>query len=424
MTRPVDWAPLAGGDPVPGDPAEIQRIAQQHAQLADELTAQAGNLRRLASCEGWDAPAGRKFAESAGDVATHLEKARRRYTAVAEALRGYTPQLEQAQREADQALREAKEAQATAAANQPPAPGSEPAGPPTDLTVEADRRRKQNAFDGANDALRRARQKMNNAVALRDQQAKRAAGHIREAIDHDGLKDGFWDKVKAKIHDMAPMLKLIADIASWVATIFGFLSIFGGWIPVVGEILLAITLAATAVSLVCHLALALSGDGSWLDVGLDAIGLLTFGYGKVATRGVKVAQSTVAKQATRATRKGLESWVKARMPGATATQVRREATSMAKEAMQTATTKAKPTVLQVIKSFDLGTARELAKGDAMVALTKGRGGAKVVNQAVHSAFRKQTISSVIGATTDWTDKLKGFDKLKPYAQAGPYAPTS
>ena len=426
LNRPVDWAPLAGSDPVPGDPAEIQRIAQQHARMAEELTAQAGNLRRLAGCDGWDADAGRKFAESAGEVAGQLEKTHRRYAAVAEALRGYSPHLEQAQREADQALREAKEAQAAAAANQPPAPGSPEATPPAepDPAADAARRRQQNAFDNANDALRRARQKLGNAVGLRDQQARRAAGHIREAIDHDGLKDGFWDKVKAKIHDMAPILKVIADIAGWVATIAGVLSIFLGWVPILGQVLLAITIAATLVSLVCHIALAFSGDGSWLDVGLDAIGLLTFGYGKVVTRGVKAAQGTVLKQATRGTRKGLEKYLKARMPNLTATQVRRRAQSMAKEAVATATTRAKPTVLQTVKAWDLGSARDLAKANAALALTPGRAGTQAATKVIGSAFRKQAVASTIGSAFDWTDKSKGFDPLKPHFQAGPYAPVS
>jgi hypothetical protein len=35
------------------------------------------------------------------------------------------------------------------------------------------------------------------------------------------------------------------------------------------------------------LALVLSGDGNWLDVGIDVIGLLTFGIGRAATGGVR-----------------------------------------------------------------------------------------------------------------------------------------
>ncbi|MFI8833606.1 hypothetical protein ACIGPN_21640 [Streptomyces afghaniensis] len=38
----------------------------------------------------------------------------------------------------------------------------------------------------------------------------------------------------------------------------------------------------TAVSLVCHVLLAINGDGSWGDVAIDAPGLATFGIGRVS----------------------------------------------------------------------------------------------------------------------------------------------
>lgn len=50
--RPTDWAPLAGSDPVPGDPDEIERAAKSLADMAEEITRQTGNLRKLATAEG------------------------------------------------------------------------------------------------------------------------------------------------------------------------------------------------------------------------------------------------------------------------------------------------------------------------------------------------------------------------------------
>ncbi len=50
--RPTDWSPLAGSDPVPGDPDEVERAARSLADMAEEITRQTANLRRLASAEG------------------------------------------------------------------------------------------------------------------------------------------------------------------------------------------------------------------------------------------------------------------------------------------------------------------------------------------------------------------------------------
>ena len=64
--RPTDWSPLAGSDPVPGDPDEVERAAKSLADMAEEITRQTANLTRLATAGGWDAEAGRTFADSAG----------------------------------------------------------------------------------------------------------------------------------------------------------------------------------------------------------------------------------------------------------------------------------------------------------------------------------------------------------------------
>lgn len=47
--RPADWSPLVGSDPVPGDPEEIERAAKSLTAMADEITRQAANLRKLAT---------------------------------------------------------------------------------------------------------------------------------------------------------------------------------------------------------------------------------------------------------------------------------------------------------------------------------------------------------------------------------------
>jgi hypothetical protein len=78
------------------------------------------------------------------------------------------------------------------------------------------------------------------------------------------------------------------------------------------SILEAASVIGTVALLAGHTALASTGDGSWLDVGLDVVALATFGAGKAVTKvaeGAAVTARGVAAEtaATRATEATLES---------------------------------------------------------------------------------------------------------------------
>jgi hypothetical protein len=141
--------------------------------------------------------------------------------------------------------------------------------------------------------MERAKKDLEAAKDVRDGAAKRARDAIRGAIDHDGLKDGTWDKFKGWVHDNAWWITDILDAAGWIATICGTLSLLVGWIPVIGQALAAllgsIALLATIVSLAGHILMALAGEGSWFDVALDVVGLATMGVGRGALAGAKGA---------------------------------------------------------------------------------------------------------------------------------------
>ncbi|MGH3802846.1 MAG: putative T7SS-secreted protein, partial [Pseudonocardiaceae bacterium] len=200
--RPTEWSPLTSRDPVPGDPDEIERAAKSLTDVADEITRQAANLRRLSTAEGWDADAGRTFAESAGDLAGQLDQAHGRYATTGKALKGYAPELRHAQSLADTALADAKEAQATINANQPSA--QQPANPtPEQATAE---RNRQADYDDGISALQAARRKLDDATDHRDEHAGRAERAIRDSINNDGLKDSRWDKFKNWVSEHADLI--------------------------------------------------------------------------------------------------------------------------------------------------------------------------------------------------------------------------
>jgi hypothetical protein len=270
---------------VPGDPDEVERAAKSLADMAEEITRQTANLTRLATAEGWDAEAGRTFADSAGELSGQLGKAHGRYATAAGALRGYAPELRHAQSVADAALADAKQAQVTVDANRPP--DYPPTGSPTAAEVSAERQR-QYAYDDGVDALNAARRKLTDAVDHRDEHAGRAARTIRDNIDDDGLKDSWWDKFTNWVSEHADLLRAIARIAELVATVLSVIALVVAFIPVLNfltPVLLGLAALASAVALVCTTLLALAGEASWTDVGLALLSVAVVGVaGKVVGR--------------------------------------------------------------------------------------------------------------------------------------------
>ena len=51
--RPRDWSPLAGSDPVPGDPEVVGAMARHYAATAREIAAQVTRLEHIADLPDW-----------------------------------------------------------------------------------------------------------------------------------------------------------------------------------------------------------------------------------------------------------------------------------------------------------------------------------------------------------------------------------
>ncbi len=278
--RPPDWSPLAGHDPVPD---EIERVAKSLTDMAEEITRQATNLRKLSTADGWDADAGRTFADSAGDLAGQLDQAQGRYATAGGALKGYAPELRHAQSVADTALADAKAAQGAVTAHQPP---DQPPAAPTPDQATAERHR-QNSYDGGIDALQAAQRKLADATHHRDEHAGRTAQTIRDSVDHDGLKDSWWDKFTNWVSEHADLFRAIARIAELVATVLSAIALVIAFIPVLNfltPVLLGLAALASAVALVCTAMLALAGEASWTDVGLALLSVAAVGVAGLALR--------------------------------------------------------------------------------------------------------------------------------------------
>jgi hypothetical protein len=105
-------------------------------------------------------------------------------------------------------------------------------------------------------------------------------------VSSDSLNDSWWDNVLDWVNQNAEWLKVVKDILTVVTAIVGVLSIF---FPVLAPIALGLAVLSMGLSFL----LASSGDGSWFDFALDAIGVLTFGVGS-ALAGINSAPSPCA----------------------------------------------------------------------------------------------------------------------------------
>jgi hypothetical protein len=284
--RPGDWELLGhGSDPVPGSPDEIGVEATHYQGVAQDIADQVLRLRAIATTGGQAALQGEyadALAECADELAQDLDKAHHRFAVVGSQLSSWQPSLQQARDQTGQQLLRAEDAEAQRFANQPqPGDHGDELTPEQQSAVDVRRTRRE----AAESDLAAIRSEHERTMTALDEDAAAVSRAIRDAADDD-LKDGFWDGVKDWVHRHAAVLTFIADICSWVVTVVAVIALFCtpvGWV-------IALAIVAGVAALALHSALAWSGDGSWVDVAFDAIGLLTLGAGKVATQGAKAGR--------------------------------------------------------------------------------------------------------------------------------------
>ncbi|MFF3615998.1 hypothetical protein [Streptomyces sp. NPDC002580] len=290
--RPHDWHPVADSDPVPGDPDRVAALGRQLRKTAEEIDRQIRNLKAVVDVDAWDNKSGKEFREKAKGNVKKLEAAFKRYDTAATAIgsevvevgggyqdklhagaRNYASDLNRAQEIADAALKDAQDADDRKGAAQRSLEGLSDKGKEKE---EADKDRKvfEEERNAAGDEIDAAREKIDAARKIRDDAAKRACRSIDVVINHDSLKDGFWDTL---VND-------IAEAMSYIATVCGILSLVVGWIPVIGQalagVLGSIAMIATLINFVATFVQVLQGNAEWMDLGIAALGFLLMGVGK------------------------------------------------------------------------------------------------------------------------------------------------
>jgi hypothetical protein len=284
MGRPSgsQWQPLGWDtDPVPGDPEVISQEARLLASVADQINGQIAALRKISSDQTNFGRTADAIRSSASDLVGTLQVVGERYQRVSSALTGWVGELEQAQSMSIRALDQAEAPYAQL--NQVVALPSGNLTPAQQQGIDkyhAAMQRAQGEVDAAKALL-------NQAIGLRDEQGSYYASRINEAAN-DALRDSHWDKFKSWVTDNSDWLKKLASVLGDIVAVLAVVCLF---LPGINLLLIA-AIALTALLLVVHTMLAATGNGSWLDVAIDVIGILTLGWGLEAADSVEGAEST------------------------------------------------------------------------------------------------------------------------------------
>jgi hypothetical protein len=273
MGRPIGaaWRPLGlDEDPTPGDPQRVTDEVGHLNSVATTILNQISALQKIAG-GGGDQLIGEyadKIRESASDLVGTLQTVHDRYTKVASALGGWESDLVTAQAMSLKALNEAEVPYQQLQLLNGPTISAPSTSTPTPQQQEAAAHTA--AVGKAQGQLNDAITDLHNAVQFRDDQASHWASKINAASD-DSLRDSWWDSFKDFIGKWSWLIKDICTVLEVVGAILAIIALFvsGAW--------LLVAFIVTAVALLGRTLLAATGNGSWLDVIMDAVALATLG---------------------------------------------------------------------------------------------------------------------------------------------------
>jgi len=286
--RPPDFEPLASSDPVPGNTDEIAALGRRYTDTAAEIKAQAANLNKLAAgtIQGWTGQAAKVFQSHASDLAGRITKAQERYATAGQALSQCAGPMYAAQQSAYAAVWKAKDAQQTMRSNAP-GPPPKPGSPPPTAEQKAAAATRATAYDGASTDLNTATTQFHNAVRDYHDAASRAAKAIENEINHDGLKDSWWDRNFGWISKVFMIIGIVVIVLAVIALILVCPLTAGLIAGLIGEALAGTLTAAlgwailglTVAQAIFDGIAAGTGKESWTSFILDCVSLATLGLG-------------------------------------------------------------------------------------------------------------------------------------------------
>ncbi|MET7827833.1 enoyl-CoA hydratase/isomerase family protein [Streptomyces sp. NPDC005386] len=277
--------PHIGWDPTPGDVEDTRELAKKLGNLASELGTALKELEQI-EAGAWKGKTAVAFSEYIGkDVTPLIRKSHDSFDKASHALHRWATELHDFQDEATRLEKAAGE------------------------KLEAKEKAEQKADGKGSEELGKASgavDEVTNKVHDLESRYSLAAGEISKELDKAGDiapdEPGFWDRLTKGvgdawdatgqwIKDHADTIKLIGDLLSDLTAVLGLLAIVTLPFPPLAAIFGTAALIGSGLALAAHgLAKAAGADVSWMQLGMDAVGLMP-GIG-MFSKGIKVTGVT------------------------------------------------------------------------------------------------------------------------------------
>ncbi|PJJ73258.1 hypothetical protein CLV46_2844 [Diaminobutyricimonas aerilata] len=269
-----------GGNPLTvldGNADDLDRRGRQLERLGQQMDATATSLERISDGVTQISDAVDKLRESAGEVHEDLSKAAVRYEKTGEVLRAYAAALETARQNVDPLVDDIEQAVRNAAAAREEVDAAQGTIDDQNTTwlweEEATDRERADARDTLSDArsaLSSAEDALEDLWSRYDRHFEAwssayddAVAGIEHALDIAGNDDSWFDDA---LDEFMTALGWLLVAITVVAMLF----------PVTAAVLLAIAAVLTVVSLLANIYRVSRGRATWIDVGLDVVGLIPF----------------------------------------------------------------------------------------------------------------------------------------------------
>ncbi len=307
-----------GRRPVDGDPEAVRSYASTCTGVASVIDGLLPGLDAIArTSQDQQSEAVVELCQLADRVTSRLVKVKERYGTMGSSLAGYAEVLDGACTQSWQACSDAQTALSTLDIHKGQL-----------STLKSDRRAADTGADlslqgsslplhvhlrsglryDANDTLQvakigqidddygtidAARQSMTSAWETLESAAGTVVAALK-ALHDDGLDDGLREnasKVGHALH-LDDLRTWLADHLDDIATVLGVAALLLCWVPVVGQVL-AVAAAIASLAVLAQSVVDLCQDGAtaaeWQAAGIAALGVLSFGVGRVAGAGIKIA---------------------------------------------------------------------------------------------------------------------------------------
>jgi len=311
----TSYYPTLGFDPAPGDVDVVHNVHDIISRVAGRLSAASGALRQLGRSDGvWQGQAAQAFARRIGELPQHLADGENSMSAACRALSTWSAELVEFQRRAAAYERQATDAAASVSSARAVVtaiarPGANASQAEVEEAIQQATQAKRK-LDAASDELSRIIAKAHGLLAEHDEVARRVAKSLRDASDVAPAKPGFFQQLGSALSDAMDFVvslpdkvgdwvkdhaDLIGDILSDISTVLGVVAtvcLFTPPFEAAAGVLFAVSAGFALGALATHgLAKAEGADVSWGTIALDSLGVLTWGVGKVAEKGMENASA-------------------------------------------------------------------------------------------------------------------------------------